>query len=948
MAEVYSNEGDTMIQMDYHPETNPPHAHTNNFGKTGRQMRIETYTITDGLGRAAQVKKSACVNGKYTFVVSGNVKYDEMGRAVEQGMSFTGSGNGSYETGSSKKTETEYDERGRAVRVTAPDGTETEINYGMSGSEYVETVTDAEGRTKTKYTDASGNIVKVVEGGTVTTSYEYDSLNQLKRITDAEGNVTLCEYDIGGRRISTDNPDTGKVLYMYDSANNLTGKSTPEQRAAGATTQYRYSYNRLERVIRKTMPDVIYTYGKKSSANTAGRVAKVQNGYATDEYEYDWLGNVVKSTRKIKKISNGAEKTYKTYSRYDWYGRLLSVTYPDGETVTYGYDGGGNVISASGTEAYVKNILYNEHGQRTEIDYGNNVVTKYAYDEENLRLKTIETTKGGRTIQSLTYDYDDTGNVTRRSNDGFQTKDDNRKFAEHNYEYDSLNRLVKAKGSYTRSGLIIDNMLQKYDTKYDYTPGGNISRKKQSAWGVGTEGNSITDVNLSYDNEYKYNPLKPHAVAKVGSTEYTYDLDGRMTGSYDSESKFKRTFTWDEEGRLLKTVDNKHTTDYRYDANGERICKYSDLGETIYASGYYTETDGKKISKHIYIGSTRVASQVMSRTCETSTTMKRENTLYYHTDHLGSSGYVTDKKGEFYEHTEYTSSGESWVNEKVTGNANLPFKYTGKEMDAETGLYYYGARYYDARTSRFISADDRFDDLYSSAGLNIFSYCHNNPINMVDPDGHESKTLGWFRKKDMDTPKSRQARQAKAEKHQYNKPFRNKVEAAKEKNQGKIVESSPKRTSEDGYPEWAYDLRLKGLFDSLYNDRKNQISADILEQLGEAYIKSVYDNPKDYGDGLKYQLPEGIYPKINAYQWLDSKIITRFIGIEAGYIQNFHFKAKGEIHWDPNLPLNTSSLPYFILSISPAENLSHGFCDFYRRQTPLPEPWDKPFKKKKR
>ncbi|HPK57548.1 MAG TPA: hypothetical protein PKU84_13715, partial [Spirochaetota bacterium] len=89
MAEVYSNEGDTMIQMDYHPETNPPHAHTNNFGKTGRQMRIETYTITDGLGRAAQVKKSACVNGKYTFVVSGNVKYDEMGRAVEQGMSFT-------------------------------------------------------------------------------------------------------------------------------------------------------------------------------------------------------------------------------------------------------------------------------------------------------------------------------------------------------------------------------------------------------------------------------------------------------------------------------------------------------------------------------------------------------------------------------------------------------------------------------------------------------------------------------------------------------------------------------------------------------------------------------------------------------------------------------------------------------------------------------------------
>jgi len=423
----------------------------------------------------------------------------------------------------------------------------------------------------------------------------------------------------------------------------------------------------------------------------------------------------------------------------------------------------------------VKNILYNEHGQRTEIDYGNNVVTKYAYDDENLRLKTIETTKGGRTIQSLTYDYDDTGNVTRRSNDGFQTKDDNRKFAEHNYEYDSLNRLVKAKGSYTRSGLIIDNMLQKYDTKYDYTPGGNISRKKQSAWGVGTEGNSITDVNLSYDNEYKYDSPKPHAVTKVGSTEYTYDLDGRMTGSYDSESKFKRTFTWDEEGRLLKTVDNKHTTDYRYDANGERICKYSDLGETIYASGYYTETDGKKISKHIYIGSTRVASQVMSRSCETSTTMKRENTLYYHTDHLGSSGYVTDKKGEFYEHTEYTSSGESWVNEKVTGNANLPYKYTSKEMDAETGLYYYGARYYDARTSRWISTDPILESylagepnegIYDSSNLNLYSYVSNKPIRKNDPTGmwgkdvHLGDSTLWAEEAGIDSKRAKRIAEA--------------------------------------------------------------------------------------------------------------------------------------------------------------------------------------------
>jgi len=144
--------------------------------------------------------------------------------------------------------------------------------------------------------------------------------------------------------------------------------------------------------------------------------------------------------------------------------------------------------------------------------------------------------------------------------------------------------------------------------------------------------------------------------------------------------------------------------------------------------------------------------------------MKRENTLYYHTDHLGSSGYVTDKKGEFYEHTEYTSSGESWVNEKVTGNADLPFKYTGHRFDSETNLYYCGARYYDARTSRFISPDDRIDGFFSTQGWNMYSYVQNNPINMVDPDGHEkrqpglSQIQGWILKNNKVEKKTLEAR----------------------------------------------------------------------------------------------------------------------------------------------------------------------------------------------
>jgi len=117
-------------------------------------------------------------------------------------------------------------------------------------------------------------------------------------------------------------------------------------------------------------------------------------------------------------------------------------------------------------------------------------------------------------------------------------------------------------------------------------------------------------------------------------------------------------------------------------------------------------------------------------------------------------GNVTDKKGEFYEHTEYTSSGESWVNEKVTGNANLPFKYTSKEQDSETGLYYHGARYRDARTGVWLSCDpylERYlptgnkeknknlpaDGIFRVVNMNLYHYAGNNPVKYVDPDGNK-------------------------------------------------------------------------------------------------------------------------------------------------------------------------------------------------------------------
>lgn len=106
---------------------------------------------------------------------------------------------------------------------------------------------------------------------------------------------------------------------------------------------------------------------------------------------------------------------------------------------------------------------------------------------------------------------------------------------------------------------------------------------------------------------------------------------------------------------------------------------------------------------------------------------------FYHPDHLGSTSYVTDATGEVYQHLEYFAFGETFV-EEHSNTDRTPYLFNGKELDEETGLYYYGARYYDARTSVFQSVD-RLSEKYP--GLSSYQYAGNNPVMFVDFNGDD-------------------------------------------------------------------------------------------------------------------------------------------------------------------------------------------------------------------
>ncbi|WP_018676201.1 RHS repeat domain-containing protein [Riemerella columbina] len=140
--------------------------------------------------------------------------------------------------------------------------------------------------------------------------------------------------------------------------------------------------------------------------------------------------------------------------------------------------------------------------------------------------------------------------------------------------------------------------------------------------------------------------------------------------------------------------------------------------------------------------------------------VEEKNLYFYHPDHLGSSSYITDRTGKISQHTEYIVFGEVLFDEHTTEN-NMPYLFNGKELDSETGLYYYGARYYDAKTSIWLGTDplsgynpimetEHYIDgqhnggIYNPMNFATYSYTYQNPIKWIDPNGKQVLTYNIF------------------------------------------------------------------------------------------------------------------------------------------------------------------------------------------------------------
>lgn len=580
-----------------------------------------------------------------------------------------------------------YDSHGNRTSVTDASGNITQFTYDagdrLIGITYPDGTTagfgyDYRGR-RTSSTDQNGmttnygyddadRLISVTDAARNTTSYSYDTENNLISITDANGNMTTFTYDAFARVIETTFPSSLVESYTYDAIGNLLSKTDRKGQMID------YVYDALNRLVQKTYPagggSVEYVY------DLVGKVLKVTDPTGTYSFAYDNMGRLIGTTTSYAALSG---QSFNNSYTYDADSNRTSFTGPDGSTNTYTYDALNHLTGIANTWAGTISMQYDALSRRTSLGRPNGVNTTYQYDSLSHLLNVLHS----NTSDGENYTYDSAGNRTSKQNLLSGTTE--------NYSYDKLYQLTQ--------------VLQGANTTENYT--------------YDTVGNRLSAAGF---NSLSYN--SSNELLTSPTTSFTYDSNGNMISKTITSTNATTSYAWDFENRLTKVTlpGTSGTISFIYDPFGRRIQKTSASGATIYLY------DGANIVAEVNPSGAIQASYVQSAGIDEPLAMRRGgNIAYYQADGLGSITSLTDSTAKTISTYVYKAFGSTTAAEGIFN----PFRYTAREQDPETGLYYYRARYYDPNIGRFISEDPfRF-----KVGIDFYTYTGNNPVTFLDPLG---------------------------------------------------------------------------------------------------------------------------------------------------------------------------------------------------------------------
>jgi len=617
---------------------------------------------------------------------------------------------------------------------------------------------------------------------------EYDLLGRRISVTHPDAGKTTFEYDNAGNLISKQTANL-KALSERDNADYKIEYEYDKERL----TNINYPFNPLN--------NVEYRYGQPSdtTANALGRIIFQKDATGVREFAYGKLGEVIKETRGIRLMTGRGIQQFTTRRQYDTWNRLLGIMYPDGEKVYYDYNTGGLLESVEsykfGTQYPIVNkIGYDKFEQRIYMAYGNGTEHHYAYEAQRRRLsKLVTTASNGRKLMDNEYGYDKVTNILQIKNSAPKpiAPDLYGGESEFNYTYDDMYRLVHADGYWAdRFNRHEFNLEMTYNSLHD------ITNKRQQHTVTNIPSGRITypdDTNVNFP--YTYDQNQPHTATKIANYVLEYDANGNLTKKEEEfrPGRGQMNLTWDEENRLSFTNLDEQTVRAEYDADNMRGFKEISAGQFHFIDGvpkYSGSENGTFVvyvspnmvvdrygyTKHYYIESQRVGTRIGNRLAggwgewnswggweewdrwangeewdvwgdqprdwfpgyDAPLDEYEDIQYFYHSDHLGSSSFITNAQGKVHEHFVYLPFGELLLDQGVMRDgARLDpsyWRFTGKEQDKLTGLYYFGARYYDPMFSRWLSVDPLAEKY---PGWSPYNYTLNNPIRFIDPDGRE-------------------------------------------------------------------------------------------------------------------------------------------------------------------------------------------------------------------